>query len=215
MQTLVNETVPADRQLSGEDRFRILELAEGNPLFAEELLRDGLEFGVSRRLPASISALFLQRLESFGAEGRLLLSQAAVIGRRFDAQLLEKVSNQSSEAVLTVLRTARELQIIVEDARGGIELQLPACPRARGTLRGALGSLRRVRCTGASPNISRNCRKAKSARSNWRTTGGPLGSRRRRFSTTKPQRKSPRQGSPARTRFDTTTARSRSSQTGR
>ncbi len=116
MQALVNETLPADHQLSGEDRLRILELAEGNPLFAEELLKDGLEFGVSRRLPASISALFLQRLESFSADGRLLLSQAAVIGKRFDAQLLAQVSNQSFEAILTVLRTARELQIIVEDA---------------------------------------------------------------------------------------------------
>ena len=48
MQALVNETIPADHQLSAEDRFRILELAEGNPLFAEELLRDALEFGVSR-----------------------------------------------------------------------------------------------------------------------------------------------------------------------
>ena len=116
MQTLLNETVPANRQLSGEDRFRILELAEGNPLFAEELLRDGLEFGVSRRLPASISALFLQRLESFSTEGRLLLSQAAAIGKRFDAELLARVSNQSFEAVLAVLRAARAVQIIVEDA---------------------------------------------------------------------------------------------------
>ncbi len=45
MQALVNETLPADHQLSGEDRLRILELAEGNPLFAEELLKDSLEFG--------------------------------------------------------------------------------------------------------------------------------------------------------------------------
>ena len=116
MQTLVNETIPADRQLSREDRFRILELAEGNPLFAEELLKDGLDFGLSQRLPATISAAFLQRLESFGADGRLLLSQAAVIGKRFDAPLLEKVSGQSSEAVLHVLRAARELQFIVDDA---------------------------------------------------------------------------------------------------
>ncbi len=115
MQALVNETVPADHRLSGEDRFRILELAEGNPLFAEELLKHGLEFGLSQRLPATISAVFLQRLESLSADGRLLLSQAAVIGKRFDAQLLAQVSNQSSEAALTVLRTARELQIIVDD----------------------------------------------------------------------------------------------------
>jgi DNA-binding CsgD family transcriptional regulator len=115
MQTLVTETLPADRQLSGEDRLRILELVEGNPLFAEELLKDGLDFGLSRRLPATISAVFLRRLESFSAEGRLLLSQAAVIGKHFDAQLLERVTNQSSEAVLSALRTARELQIIVED----------------------------------------------------------------------------------------------------
>ena len=115
MQALVNETIPAEHQLSGEDRFRILELAEGNPLFAEELLKDGLEFGVSRRLPTSISTLFLQRLESFSSEGRFLLSQAAVIGKRFDAHLLAQVSKQSFEAILNILRTARELQIIVGD----------------------------------------------------------------------------------------------------
>lgn len=115
MQALVNETVPPGHPPSGEDRFRILELAEGNPLFAEELLRHGLEFGPSQRLPASISAIFLQRLESFSEDGRLLLSQAAVIGKRFDAELLAQVSKQSTEAVLAVLRTARSLQIIVED----------------------------------------------------------------------------------------------------
>ena len=115
MQALVNETVPADHQLSAEDRFRILELAGGNPLFAEELLRDSLEPGLSRKLPASISVLFLKRLESFSAEGRLLLSQAAVIGKRFNTQLLAQVSKQSFEAILTVLRSARQLQLIIED----------------------------------------------------------------------------------------------------
>ena len=70
---------------------------------------------MSRRLPTSISTLFLQRLESFSSEGRFLLSQAAVIGKRFDAHLLAQVSNQSFEAILNILRTARELQIIVED----------------------------------------------------------------------------------------------------
>ncbi|MGA8575763.1 MAG: AAA family ATPase [Candidatus Cybelea sp.] len=115
MQALVNETLPADHQFSGGDRFRIIELAEGNPLFAEELLKHGLEFGASRRLPASISAIFLQRLESFSAQGRFLLSQAAVIGKRFDAKLLAQVSNQPFEAILVVLRTARQLQLIVED----------------------------------------------------------------------------------------------------
>jgi DNA-binding CsgD family transcriptional regulator len=114
MQALVNETLPANHQLSSEAQFRILELAEGNPLFAEELLKDALESGASR-LPTSVSTLFLQRLESFSSEGRFLLSQAAVIGKRFDAHLLAQVSNQSFEAILSILRTARELQIIVED----------------------------------------------------------------------------------------------------
>ena len=115
MQALVNETIPADHLLLAEDRFRIIELAEGNPLFAEELLKHGLEFGASQRLPASISAVFLQRLESFNGDGRLLLSQAAVIGKRFDAHLLAELSDQPFEAILTVLRSARELQIIVEN----------------------------------------------------------------------------------------------------
>ena len=114
MQALVNETLPANHQLSSEAQFRVLELAEGNPLFAEELLKDALESGASR-LPTSVSTLFLQRLGSFSSEGRFLISQAAVIGKRFDAHLLAQVSNQSFEAILNVLRTARELQIIVED----------------------------------------------------------------------------------------------------
>ena len=99
----------------------VADKAEGNPLFAEEiasfLVEQGmvrrtassLEFNaeeVARALPSSVQSLISARLDRLSAPDRALLQAAAVIGRRFDADLLAAVSgaNHDVEAPLAAMQ---------------------------------------------------------------------------------------------------------------
>jgi DNA-binding SARP family transcriptional activator/tetratricopeptide (TPR) repeat protein len=65
---------------------RLLETAEGNPLFLEELLALAVEqggFDPDRSVPPTIQALLAARLDRFGPGERDLLAPAAVVGREF------------------------------------------------------------------------------------------------------------------------------------
>jgi DNA-binding CsgD family transcriptional regulator len=95
-----------------------LALSEGNPLYAEELLRHAVDEsaggGTGRALPPSVQAAALERFESLPEDDRSTLGLAAVIGRRFDAGVLTRLSGRPSELVDAALRRARNLQLIVE-----------------------------------------------------------------------------------------------------
>ena len=81
---------------------QVTEKAEGNPLFAEEIVSFLTERGVLRAkagkldfdasatasLPASVQSLLTARVDRLAAKERALLQAAAVIGRQFDPQLL-------------------------------------------------------------------------------------------------------------------------------
>jgi class 3 adenylate cyclase/tetratricopeptide (TPR) repeat protein len=85
---------------------QVEEKAEGNPLFAEEILSFLSERGVLRTtlgkaefdsnamaavLPASLQGLLTARVDCLSPEDRKLLQAASVIGRRFDTELLAAV----------------------------------------------------------------------------------------------------------------------------
>jgi predicted ATPase len=91
-----------------------LAIAEGSPLFAEELLRECVEMGDrgSLELPLSIRAAVLERVATLEPQDQMVLSYAAAIGRHFDAQVLAELAGRSVEDVGAVLRRARDLQIV-------------------------------------------------------------------------------------------------------
>lgn len=87
---------------------QILERSGGNPLFVEEIVRglvevdvlrrDGLDWRVTRSegaadIPASVQALLLARLDRLPRDVRLLAQEAAVIGPRFEANLLGAIAS--------------------------------------------------------------------------------------------------------------------------
>lgn len=93
---------------------RLLALhSEGNPFFAEELLRAwqerevvvfeqqrwALRVPLPETLPASVVGLIRQRLLRFSPETVNLLRAAAVLGRTFDPSLLAEVLGQEQERV--------------------------------------------------------------------------------------------------------------------
>ena len=81
---------------------QVTEKAEGNPLFAEEIMSFLIERGMLRvaagkldfdasavaALPASLQILLTARVDRLAPKDRALLQAASVIGRRFDPALL-------------------------------------------------------------------------------------------------------------------------------
>ncbi len=91
---------------------QLADKAEGNALFAEEILSFLTERGVLRMvagkvefdagavaaaLPASVQSLLTARVDLLAPRDRALLQAAAVVGRRFDPQLLAAVSDEPDE----------------------------------------------------------------------------------------------------------------------
>src|SRR5204862_6045792 len=64
---------------------RIVEIAEGNPLYVEQLVASVEEAGAEAldAVPGSIEALLASRLDRLGPAERAVAQRAAVVARRF------------------------------------------------------------------------------------------------------------------------------------
>lgn len=72
--------------LETDQRARIVETAEGNPFFLEQLLALALEGGLAERaLPETVQALLAARLDRLGPGERAVLERGAVVGKEFTA----------------------------------------------------------------------------------------------------------------------------------
>jgi DNA-binding CsgD family transcriptional regulator len=95
----------------------IVERCEGNPFFAQELLKSALERRephAGRSLPLTIRAAVTERCAALDEGEREILHRAAVLGRRFDAALLAAICARPKPVVLRALRRLRDLQIVDE-----------------------------------------------------------------------------------------------------
>ena len=97
---------------------RIWEAAEGNPLFAEEMLRmltdengDG-----EARIPPTINALLAARLDRLEADERAVAQSAAVIGRQFGwLGVTELVPPELRSRVAPCLQALVRRQVVLPD----------------------------------------------------------------------------------------------------
>jgi class 3 adenylate cyclase/tetratricopeptide (TPR) repeat protein len=89
--------------------------AEGNPLFAEEMVRRlAEEEGASAaELPATVQALLAARLDSLEPFQRRLLAHAAVIGRTFWEGALAPIAEAEGGDLAGALRALRDKDIVV------------------------------------------------------------------------------------------------------
>lgn len=115
--------VTSDDAVSVETLDRIENLAEGNPLFVEELVRGVLEgavdpFAAEATSPLSLRTMVQERVDSFDDEQRDILLRAAVIGRDFDVEFLALICKRQLGEVLRALRRAGDAQLIVPSAPG-------------------------------------------------------------------------------------------------
>ena len=73
----------AEAQLTERECDRIVEVAEGNPLFLEHMVALAADEGGELRMPPTIQALLAARLDRLAPEERTVIERAAVAGKVF------------------------------------------------------------------------------------------------------------------------------------
>ncbi len=162
--------------LRSEFADRIFQETEGNPLFVEEVCKALVESGKiyfqdgewhrgeldALDIPQGVQMAIQSRLGKLAEEDQSTLQTAAILGREFRFDMLQKVSDLGEDQLITSLEKALRAQLIeeVSPARGtypGETSRSPALEAARGpafsfthalihsTLLAKMGTLRRQR----------------------------------------------------------------------
>ncbi len=120
------ELLLGERNVSAEDRQRLLQRADGNPLFIEELAGSVTEVGAPE-VPDSLSGLLGARLDRLDDDSRLVAEVAAVVGREFEpAAVAALVDDVDVDAILAEL------------VRNGVLIERRRLPRPMFAFRHAL-----------------------------------------------------------------------------
>ena len=116
---LIDATLPKLMRIPVESLRGLLDRSEGNPLFAEELLKavvDDERSGAPRTaLPDSLRGLLLERLRRLTPADMALLEIAALIGRRFRAAFLGRIGGRDAASLDAFLRMAVDEHFLRED----------------------------------------------------------------------------------------------------
>ena len=114
--------------LPADLRDRVVTLADGNPLFTEELVRMFVDRGVLRfgdgrwqlarpveevEIPGSIHAVLAARLDGLPAAEKRAAQNASVVGRIFWDALIAHLGRQGASATGEVLRRLRVKELVV------------------------------------------------------------------------------------------------------
>jgi class 3 adenylate cyclase/tetratricopeptide (TPR) repeat protein len=112
-ETLVEEL----RELSGETKARIVEAAEGNPLFVEQLVAMQAESGNGElEIPPTIQALLAARIDRLEPEERAVIERASIEGRLFHrGSVAELLPEQARPRVGSHLMTLLRKELIRSD----------------------------------------------------------------------------------------------------
>jgi class 3 adenylate cyclase/tetratricopeptide (TPR) repeat protein len=87
-----------ETRLEGRVRRRIQEVAEGNPLFVEQLVASLTEGGDVERVPSTIQALLASRLDMLSETERDVLERASVVGVEFEWEALTRLDPDGRRA---------------------------------------------------------------------------------------------------------------------
>jgi DNA-binding CsgD family transcriptional regulator len=95
----------------------IVERAEGNPFFIEELVAAAEVSGGA--LPTNLADLLLVRLDQLDDEGRLVVRAASVVGRRVPHDLLARGADLDGPSLDLALRAAVEANVLIAVGQDG------------------------------------------------------------------------------------------------
>ncbi len=115
---LLRAAAPGEALPGSAECERIVELAEGKPLIAEELLLGALQAAPgdesSNSAALSVRETVIARFRRLSEPEQAIVLTAAVFGRDFRADVLAELSGVPDEVVLAALRRARNVQLVVE-----------------------------------------------------------------------------------------------------
>jgi predicted ATPase/tetratricopeptide (TPR) repeat protein len=92
---------------------------DGNAFFVVELLRHLDESGMTGGLPGSIREVVGRRVARLGDKAMYVLSRAAVIGRDFELDVLNRVGDAEEDDLLDILEGAEQAALVAEDEGPG------------------------------------------------------------------------------------------------
>jgi class 3 adenylate cyclase/tetratricopeptide (TPR) repeat protein len=97
-----------DGAMDAETRERIQEVAEGNPLFVEQLLANASDGDEPARVPGTIQALLAARLDGLPDGERNVLERAAVLGVDFEWEALGELLDGGRPPGATLVALVRK-----------------------------------------------------------------------------------------------------------
>jgi predicted ATPase/class 3 adenylate cyclase len=107
--------------LSADTQHDLVARAGGNPLYAEEyvrMLRDGRFTG--ERLPETVQGIIAARLDGLSPEEKLLVQDAAVIGKVFWSGTLAAIGGEAPRAIEERLHTLERKEFIRRERRSSV-----------------------------------------------------------------------------------------------
>lgn len=133
--SLMIDKIFEPNKLAEEFKKWIHDESEGNPFYAEEIIKSLLEEGKITKqdskmiiedykkfsLPHSVKELILRRIFRLNINEQRILGYASVIGQEFQLAILYKLLEEDESYVLDVLEKARKAFIIKELHEGGTE----------------------------------------------------------------------------------------------
>jgi DNA-binding SARP family transcriptional activator len=177
-------TVATARQPDADLASVIHDRTEGNALFVLELMRLGGHAGARDSVPAGVTDVVAARVARLPERAIDTLQSAAVLGRRFDLDLLAAVCDADEEDVLDRLDPALAAGVVLEDGVGrfrfshalvadAVSAAVPVTRRARRHA-AAAAALERGRGTAGSDRLAETARHwlsagPRSAGRAWRT----------------------------------------------
>ena len=120
---MLRAILETDRPLHYDLLEAIYRLTEGNPFFLEEALKSIVETGDwehpssdALRVPRTVQLAMRQRLNRLGPAARKLVALAAVVGRHFHVELLQRLMDQPYTELAPHLVELRDAQMIMEES---------------------------------------------------------------------------------------------------
>ena len=97
----------------------IAERADGNPLFAEEMVQRLAEEGEAGELPDTVQGVLAARLDSLAPFERRLVQHAAVSGRTFWPGSLASIAQEDGADLAEALRSLQDKELVLPSRGGG------------------------------------------------------------------------------------------------